>query len=62
MNTQQSTISQSAAQQSRARSVGQERAPALDAFSALIAAAMAPNDYLVVERGGELFIEPARGH
>ena len=60
MNTQQSITSQSAAQQSRARSV--ERAPALDAFSALIAAAMAPNDYLVVERGGELFIEPARGH
>lgn len=34
-------------------------APKLDAWSALIAAAASPDDWIVIERDGELFIEPA---
>ena len=41
------------------QAVAEDQLP-LDAWSALIAAAMAPDQFIVIERNGELSIDPAQ--
>ncbi len=41
------------------RPAATSQAAPLDVWSALIAACMSPDDYVVIERNGELVIEPA---